>query len=197
MALNPQLYYTDLVQMRTANPFPLMGYSFDKMATAIALAMVQWGPTVQLQGLAVGTLGAGAIAVPLSKVIVPPAPPIVVGAMLSAGVAGSLGSGLGTVVGLAIPKTISVAGQYSGGVSGVGVGADVSKIIKADGSALTGFLSTQFLIFLGPGPANAMLAKGLGTGISKLLLAGGVGAGPVVGPPSISPGGGISKSVLV
>ena len=196
MALVPQLYYSDLASMRSAAPFPLVGFDFDRFAQALSFAMVAWGPTVQLQGVCVGTAGGGAIIPLASKLVLAPNPPIVIAGMASAGLLGPLGVSLGTIVGLALPKTITSAGQYAGGAVGVGVGADVSKVTDADEGTLQSILLPLLIAFLGPGPAAPMMAKGLATGISKLLLTT-AGAGTVAGVPSLAPGTGTSKSVMV
>jgi len=196
MALTPQLYYADLAAMRASSPFPFAGSSFDQMAWAIANAMVTWGPTVALQGVALGTLGVGAINTPTTKMFLVPNPPLVIAGLSSAGLVGPLGVALGTVVGQAIPKTISTAGNYSGAVVGVGVGSDVSKVIKADQAGLAAILLPLLSGFLGPGSATPQLAAGLATGISNLVLTA-TGAGSVVGSASPISGSGSSTSVMV
>jgi len=196
MALTPQMYYADLASMRSSAPFSFVGFDFHKLAHAISLAMIAWGPQVQFQGICMGTAGVGAMMVPGTKVILAPNPPIVIAGLASAGLVGPLGTSIGTVVGLALPKTISTAANYAGGVAGVGIGADVCKCVNADDSSLMSILLPLLIAFMGPGPAAPMLAKGLATGISKLLLTA-VGAGSVVGSPSIVPGSGTSTSVMV
>lgn len=196
MALAPPLYYTELSAFRAAGAFPFGGSSFDRLAWAIAGAMALWGPTVQLQGISIGTAGAGVINTPTTKIVLPPNPPLVLAGLASAGMLGPLSSALATVVGMAIPKTISSFGNYLGTVVGVGVGGDVSKVIVANPATLSAALLSQMSALLGPGPANAMLAQGLGVGIASLLLTA-TGAGTVVGPPSIAPASGASTSVMV
>lgn len=196
MALNPQLYYADLAAMRSAAPFPFLGFSFDQMAWAIATAMVAWGPTVVLRGVCAGTAGAGAISSPTTKMFLPPNPPLVIAGLAEAGMVGPLGISIGTVVGLALPKTISVAGNYVGGVLGVGAGTDLSKVTQADAATLASILLPLCMTFLGPGSGAPQLSQGLSLGISKLVLTT-TGAGTVVGPTSIIPGAGSSTSVMV
>lgn len=196
MAVNPQSFYTDLASFRAASVFPFAGVSFDQLAWAISVGMTSWAPQVKLAGVTAGTAGSGAINTPTTRVVLLPNPALVIAGLASAGVSGPLGTSLGTVVGQAIPKTISTVGQYAGASAGVGVGADVSKVVLAPGPALTSILTPLFTSFLGPGPLGPQVARGLGTGIASLMLTGG-GAGSVVGPPSIAPGGGTSTSVLV
>jgi hypothetical protein len=196
MALTPQLYYADLVAARAASPFPFAGFSFDQLAWAIANAMVSWGPTVTLMGVATGTAGVGALNTPLTKLFLAPNPPLVIAGLSSAGMVGPLATALGTVVGQAIPKTISSWGNYAGGVAGVGTGADVSKVVGASAAGLTSILLPLLQAFLGPGPAATMMARGLGTGIANLVLTA-TGTGSVVGSASIVPAAGSSTSVMV
>lgn len=200
MALTPQILYADLAATRAAGGFPFTGFSFDQMAWAVAFSVASWGVgqkfNLGLTGIATGTAGGGAVNPLVSRLVVPPNPGVVIGSLASAGMVGALGVSLGTVVGLAIPKTFSTVGQYSGVSLGVGVGADVSKITTANAATLIPILSANLASFLGPGPASPMMAVGLGNGIALLLLAG-TGSGSVVGPPSISPGGGSTQSVVV
>jgi len=192
MALTRALYYADMVALKGAGLFAFDGVPFDDLAQSVAAAMMAWGPTVQLKGQAVGTAGAGTINTPTSKVILAPNPPVVIAGLASAGMVGPLSIALGTVVGQALAKTISTSGGYSGAVVGVGIGADVSKVTVADEAKLYNTL----LILLGTGPAASMMARGLATGISKLLLTA-TGAGSVVGSPSTAPATGTSTSVMV
>lgn len=194
--LTPPLLYADLASLRASTTFPFTGVPFDQLAWAIATGVVQWAPSVQLLGVSVGTAGVGTLNVPTTKVLVAPNPPLAIAGLGSAGLLGPLGLALGTVVGQAIPKSISSYGQYSGGVAGVGIGADASKVIFADGSALSALLLPLLIAFMGPGSAAPQMARGLGTAISKLVLTG-TGVGSVVGSPSPVGASGVSKSVLV
>lgn len=196
MALTPPLIYTDLVTLRASAPLPMLGFSFDQLAWAIAYGVAAWAPQVQLAGLAVGTAGAGTLNVVTTKVIVPPNPPLVIGSLSSAGLVGPLALSLGTIVGQAIPKTMLTYGQYTGAAVGVGNGADASKVVFANGPALTAILQPLLNSFVGPGPASLFMAQGLGTGIAALMLTG-TGTGTVVGPPSPAPATGPTTSVLV
>ncbi len=192
MALTAPLYYAELAAFRAVGPLPFGGIAFDKMALAIATAMVSWGPTVTFQGVAVGTAGAGVLAVPTTRIVLPPNPSLVIAGLASSGMIGSLSVSLGTVVGLALPSVISKFGQLFGTVVGVGVGADVSKAIVANSAALYAIL----LPLLGPGLAAPQKALGLSVGIASLLLTA-TGLGTVAGSPSIVPASGSSTSVMV
>jgi len=196
MALTAPLYYADLDTARSSGLFVFGGSNFDQLAWAIAVAMVSWGPTVQFQGVAVGTAGAGAINVPTTKVFLVPNPALVIAGLATAGMVGPLSISLGTVVGQAIAQTISSYGNYMGGVVGVGVGADVSKVIAANPSGLYPILRGQMHSFLGPGQAASMMAAGLASGIASLLLTA-TGAGSVVGSPTPASASGVSTSVMV
>ena len=196
MALNPPMYYADLMYLRAAGVFPFEGPNFNQLAHALAGAMVQWGPSVVLQGIAVGTAGAGTINTATSRVILAPSPALVISGLLSAGMDGPASASLGTVVGQAIPKTISSYGRYAGGVAGVGMGGDISKVVVANAATLYSLLLANMSAALGFGPALAMMAQGLATGIASLLLTA-TGAGTVVGTPSLAPASGVSTSVMV
>lgn len=192
MALTAPLYYAELAAFRAAGMFPFGGAAFDKTAWAIANAMSLWGPSVQFQGVTVGTAGAGAIVTPASKVVLSPNPGLLVTGLSSTGMVGPLSVSLATVVSAALASCLSKFGQYAGVSLGVGVGGDVSKVILADQTSLGGLLLSQ----LGPAPAAPQMAYGLAAGISLLLLTA-TGTGTVTGAVSPAPASGISKSVLV
>jgi hypothetical protein len=198
MALTPPLIYADLAAARASGGFPFAGVNFDRLAWAIAYAVASWFPAggVVLNGISVGTAGAGVINTAASKLILAPAPPLVIGGLVSAGMLGPLSVSLGTVVALGFSKSVTTAGQYAGGVVGVGIGADVSKAVSANGPALIQLLLPYMAAMLGPGPASAQMATGLGTGIAAQALTI-TGTGNVLGSPSIAPASGTSTSVVV
>lgn len=193
MALTAELYYADLAALRAFGTFPFFGYEFDKLARTIADAMVAWGPTVVLQGTSTGMAGVGAINTLTTKITITPNPPLVISEFDAVGLRGPLGLSLGKVIGTAIPLTITKSGQYTGGVLGVGVGFDVSKVTVANEA----LLYTTLLTMLQPaGPAASRMAEGLARGIAALLLTA-VGVGSVVGSLSIVSASGSSTSVMV
>ena len=198
MALTPPLIYADLAAARASGGFPFAGINFDRMAWAIAYAVVAWYQSggVTLKGVSIGTAGAGTIATPASKLVLLPNPPLVIGGLASAGMVGPLSVSLGTVVALGLAKTVTTYGQYAGGVVGVGIGGDVSKAVIVNAPNLIAQLVVFLASMLGPGPASAQMATGLGTGIAALALTI-AGTGTVVGSPSIFPATGQSTSVVV
>ena len=196
MPLTPPLIYADMASARAACSFPFTRMPFDQLAWALASGIVQWAPTVQLTGVSVGTAGAGTINTLASKVFLAPNPPLAIAGMGSAGLVGPPGIALGTVIGQAVPKALTSYAGYAGGVAGVGVGGDVSKVVAASGSGLAALLVPLLAGFLGPGPASAQMAKGLGQAVANLVLTA-TATGNVVGTPSPSAASGVSKSVLV
>ena len=198
MALNPSTIYSDLVTVRAAGPFPFLGSNFDRLAWALGFAVTRWFSSggVLLQGVSSGTAGAGAINVPTTRLSLPPAPQLVVGGLATAGMVGPLSLSLGVVVSAGLSRSVSTSGQYTGGVVGVGVGADITKAVSANGQALTSLLLPYIATFLGPGPAAPQMAAGLGTGIALHALTI-IGGGSVVGPPSVVPAGGTSTGIIV
>lgn len=197
MALTPPLIYADLATARASGGFPFAGVNFDRMAWAIAYSVVSWLPTgTQLKGVSVGTAGVGAINVPVSKLFLAPNPALVIAGLASAGMVGPLSVSLGSVVAQGLAKSVTVSGQYTGVVAGVGVGGDVSKMVVANGPALVTLLAGYLASMLGPGPASPQMAKGLGTGIASLFMTI-TGTGNVIGPPSPSAATGQSTSVVV
>lgn len=198
MALPPSLIYADLAAARASGGFPFAGVNFDRLAWAIAYALSSWFPAggVVMNGISVGTAGAGFINTAASRLVLVPSPPLVIAGLASAGMVGPLSISLGTVVALGVAKTVTAVGQYAGGVVGVGFGADVSKAVSANGPTLISLLLTHMTAMLGPGPASAQMATGLGTGIAAQALTI-TGTGNVFGSSSIVPASGTSTSVVV
>jgi hypothetical protein len=198
MPLTPAAIYADLAAARASSGFPFMGINFDRLAWAIGYAVVAWTKLggFGMQGVCVGTAGAGTINTLASKVVLVPNPPLVIAGLTSAGMLGPLASSLGTVVAVGIAKSVTSYAQYTGGTVGVGVGGDVSKAVTANAALLIAQLNIYMLSMLGPGPASAQMATGLGTGIASMALTA-TGTGNVVGSVSISPATGTSTSVVV
>ena len=198
MALTPPVLYADLVSARSSGAFAFSGIPFDQLAMAVAYAMAAWFPLqgVRLKGTCVGTAGAGAINTPVSRLFLVPNPSLVIGGLTSAGMSGPLSVSLGTVISSGIAKSVTSYGQYAGGVSGVGVGGDVSKAVSSNGSLLVSQLSSFLSAMMGSGPAMSQMAAGLGAGIAALVL-GITGTGTVIGTSSVSPATGQSNSWVV
>lgn len=198
MSLTPDRIYADLASARASGGFPFAGVNFDRLAWAIGYGVSAWVRVggVVLQGVSVGTAGAGAINTVASKLILAPNPALVIGGLSSAGMNGPLVVSLGTVVALGLAQSVTAVGQYSGGVAGVGVGMDVTKAVAVNTSALISLLLTYMTAMLGAGPASTQMATGLGRGISA-LAATITGTGNVVGSPSPVSASGTSSAVVV
>jgi hypothetical protein len=198
MPLTPALFYADLVAARTAAPFPMAGVQFDRMALGIATAVHLWAAgqpqNVLLQGAAAGATGGGVV--PTGKLVIPPNPAVMIASLNAAGMVGPLAISLGTIVGIAVPKTFSTSGMYVGVSPGVGVGADVAKVVLSNAPSLVALLISNLAAFSGRGPALAQMANGLGNGIARCVLLG-FGFGNVVGVPGPSPAGTTTTSVVV
>ena len=99
-------------------------------------------------------------------------------------------------VGIGVGTSYSASGQYIGTSVGVGVGADVSKVVFANPATLQPLLvsglAAQGLI----GPAAAQLAAALSPGIATMFLTG-FGTGAATGPTGPAPGTGVSKSSII
>lgn len=195
MALTGATITGSILASRTAGVFPLLGVTFNQIAAAIGSAFQLWGigqpQNLALIGGTAGLAGVGVIQAPTSKVIVPPNPGPVVLGLTGAGVKGPTASSVASAVAVGISAAMNASAQYTGPSSGVGVGADVSKIAIANSATLTPIMASTFLSMVGPGPAGQQLAAGLSVGITGLLLLG-TGTGvvsPVPGtfpfPPSI------------
>ena len=200
MALTPPVILASLQAFRTSGSLPMMGVDFDRMAAGIAQAVFQWGvgqpQNLALLGIAVGSGGSGVIAPPATKLIVPPNPGVVLGAMTGAGIAGPTGVSLAAVIANGISSAFTSSGQYSGVSTTVGVGTDNSKIIVSNAASLIGTLNGVLSSMLGAGPSIGMLSTGLGNGIAAMLLQG-TGTGAITGAPGPYPASGSTTSMVV
>lgn len=201
MALTPPLLASSLLASRTAGAFPFGGLAFDALAQGIASGVCAWAisqpQNLALVGASTGTAGAGIILPVTTRLTVPPNVPGVLAALTAAGLNGPLGLALATVVTAGIAGSFTAYGQYTGTSAGVGVGADISKVVVANPATLMATLAAAIGPMYGTGgPALGMLCAGLANGISALLL-GGTGIGSVTGPPSPSGGVGVTNSVVI
>lgn len=196
--LTPPVIYAELAAARSAGQFGFAGYNFDQLAWSIAYAVSAWFKSsgVTLKGVSVGTAGVGTINVPASKLLLAPHTSLVLAGLQSAGMKGPLSVSLGTVVAIGLAKAVTTYGQYAGGVAGVGIGGDVSKVATVNASSLIAQLKVFMASILGPGAASAQMATGLGTGIAALAFTL-TGTGNVVGSPSLVSASGQSTSVVV
>lgn len=196
MGVSPLSLYIYLMGCRFAGAYPLDGPGFSNLAWAISEAVDDWIllPTnLALAGVATGTVGVGYIPASTTKFIVPPTIPLMTGALAGAGITGPIQSSIATVVTLAVSSVFTIHGGYQGISPTVAVGADVSKVVISNPATLTALLLAKMAENQISGPAAPMLAKGLGDGISLLLLQG-FGWGKVVGTPGPSPSTGASFS---
>jgi len=178
----------------------MSGPAFDKLALGIGIAVQTWGVGNQsnlgLIGATTGTVGAGIINPVTTKLVVPPAMPVVLLALIGAGMVGPLTQPLAAIVALGISQSFTISAQYAGPSAGVGLGADVSKITTSNGSTLITALMNALTATSGSGSGLSIMATGLGNGIANLLMLG-AGIGSVNGPPAPAPGAGTSKSMVV
>ena len=190
MALTPPIIFSALQQSRVAGIFPMLGFSYDRLAMAIASGVCQWGigqpQNLGLLGAVTGISGAGAVNPAGSRLAIPPSIPIMVGALTGAGMLGPAASSLGSAVAIGISSAFTTAGQFTGPVAGVGIGVSAAKVAIANPATLAAILAANFPGLFGAGPAGALLVIGLANGISGVLMVG-AGVGQVVGVPMVPP----------
>ena len=138
---------------------------------AIGLGVVSWcnmNPVNLLViGPNVGSLGLGTVT---GKLIVPPAPPLVIGAFIGAGMVGVKSAEVATAVSLGVSMSFTQSGMYTGPSAGVSIGANVGKIISANGPALGGLILGYFTSMGMTGTNAFQLAMGAGNGIASQRL---------------------------
>jgi len=190
VALAPPVIFTALQQSSLVGIFPLLGVNYVRLCSAIATGVSQWAIgqpyNLALTGAVVGVSGAGAVNPLLTRLIIPPSIPIMVGALIGAGMLGPAASSLGSAVATGIASAFTTAGQFTGPVAGVGNGVSTAKVTVANPVSLAAIFASIFPAMLGPGPASLMLISGLANGISGVLLTG-AGTGQVVGTPTVPP----------
>jgi len=176
--------------------FTIVGQVSSLLAQGIGNTVGTWALTpgnIQITGVTTGTGGAGTV---LGKLGVPPVP----GAsaiMLGAGAIGPMALAIGEAVSLGVSAAFTATAQYTGASVGVGVGADVSKVVFVQTGVLISMLMAfPPAYFAGiPTWGQKPLCTGIGLIVSaQLALA--AGAGAVVGPPSSSAAAGTSTSVI-
>ena len=176
-------------QIRSASP-SLKGTVWLTLTSAIGKAIHPWilSPSnVQLQGVAVGVLGAGSV--PTGKVTVAP----MIGAMRASfvanGLQGSDGMKMAGGIAKGVANAINASGEYYGVSAGVGNGVDTCKTVMANAKTLESQLKASFVSVGYTGADSLKLAKAISVGVSSILLTG-VGTGAVVGSPSPIPSSG-------
>lgn len=182
MAINPTLVAGNI---QAAAP-TYSGVDWATFTLLLGTAFTSWLPSVQTQGVTVGTAGSGAV---LGKLTVPPNPGVMVGAFSSGGLRGVDAATLATAIANGFTTSISQAGQYTGVSAGVGAGSDTSFVVSAPGSVLTGLILSTGQASGFRGVDIASLASAIGVGAQGLMSAAtGVGAVTGAGSPTSASG---------
>jgi len=201
MALTSTSITRALNVTKVAGPFPFNGPAFQKFAIGFGNGVAAWSlgqaSNLGLSGIAVGTAGGGTVSPPTTKILIPPAVPLLLEALSGSGISGPVALSLATTVALGISKVFTSEAQYFGVAAAVGAGQDISKITVANPVTLTGLLLSNLTgAFGGTGLHLPQLATGLARGISSQLLLG-TGTGTVVGVASPTPASGPTYSVVI
>lgn len=185
MSLNPALIAGSILSAA-----PMTGIQWPLICQGIGIAIFEWtiAGGVGLVGVSVGGVGP----VIGLKMILPPAPALVLSGVTSAGLAGPSAAEIATAVAVGISISVSSFGSYTGVVAGGAIGSpgvDASKVVTANNVMLTSLLVTSFASVGMTGPSAGQLATGLGLGVSLMMMTGtGTGVVPAAGTggPSIS-----------
>lgn len=167
-----------------------------QLTQAIGLGVFSWAVSnpvnLVLLGANTGTLGAGMVN---GKLVVPPAPPLVIGAFTSMGIVGTMAPVLATAVSIGVSNSFTQSGMYMGPAAGVSVGADASKVVVSNPATLAGMIlgSMTALGIVNP-VGSPRLATALAMGISANVALG-FGTGVVV-PAAVGPGPGVGASPM-
>lgn len=165
------------------------------VARGVANAVMAWisNPiNVQVQGSTSGVAGAGTVA---GKMLFPsPGGPIVASGLTQSSVLGLTAAGVGQVIGAGLGSAFNASAQYQGTSPGVGTGADVSKVARANKATLQPLLLSNLQGARVNGITLPQFATGLALGIADLVLTG-TGLGGVTGSASIV--GATSTSISV
>ena len=183
MPIIPSIIAADI---RAASTFS--GSQWGPITEAIGVSIFEWAAGNPLNVLMVGsTVGVTGTGMVMGKVMLPPAPGLVVGAFTSTGMTGTKSAEMATAVSLGVSNAINKAGMYQGASAGVGLGTDISKVVLSNAPALIGLIIKNLRAFTGGGGATTeQLATALGNGIAaNVALAFTQGVGVSTG--SVSP----------
>ena len=164
------------------------------LTEAIGLGVFAWATSnpvnLMLLGATSGTLGAGVVS---GKLIVPPAPPLLIGAFTSLGIVGAVSPVLATGVSVGVSTSFSQSGMYMGPAAGVSLGVDQSKMIVSNPTTLIAqILASMNMLGIVNPVGSPRLATALGMGIAANVALGfGFGA---VAPAGPLPGPGVGSS---
>jgi hypothetical protein len=202
MALVPPAFLEILLASRLVAVNGFAGAAYDQLCLGVANGVCAWAvgqpDNVALEGLAIGAAGVGAV-IPVGSIFtVPPAVPVMMDALVGAGMLGPLAASLATSMTAGISDAFSTLAWYVGISSAVGVGADVSKVTVANAATLIAMLETTLPAAGVVGAGLHQMTIGLGVGIAGLVALG-EGSAPVVGVPIIppAPSTGPTNSVLL
>jgi hypothetical protein len=167
------------------------------VAQGVANAIMAWisNPiNVQVQGSTAGVAGAGTVA---GKMLFPsPGGPIVANGLRTSGVIGVTAAGVGQAIGTGVATALNSSAQYQGTSAGVGTGADVSKVARANKATLQPLLISNLQAARVNGVTVTRLSIGLALGIADLVLTG-TGLGGVTGSASAVAATSTSISVIL
>ena len=188
---------TTLIASLNANfqSVTLVGVNSTVLATAIGTAIGTWSKipsSITLVGATSGTAGVGAVS---GKLTLAPNPTFYESAFVSVGLVGLTKTPLCVALSNAVATTFSTA-LYMGVSSGVGLGADTTKVVFVDGASLVSILNSTFASYAIVGVNSSVLASAISIGVVA-HLATCFGTGAVSGPPSPSVAIGISNSNVV
>jgi hypothetical protein len=176
---------------------PLKGPTWFKVAAATGGGIATWlklGPAATLWvGSVNGTLGGGTVN---GKIFVAPLVPGMVGAFAGVGMVGPTAAKVASAIAVGLANNLNATGTYKGASVGVGVGADVGKVVFANPATLFPVLVGSFAGKGLIGPSAIRMATAITIGTCSILMTGS-GGGAVTGPTGPLPGtGGSVCSIL-
>lgn len=178
----------------------LSGTKWLTVSGAVGLSVEQWvlAGGVSLTGVTTGTAGGGAVVGAPGSLFFPPQPLPLNVALAAVEVLGPTGQLAAAALGVGVANALTTTAGYMGVSIGVGAGTDLSRVVYADPTLLTGLLTANFAAFGVGGPIGLRLAGGVGAGLAALALTGtGVITGIVTGAPAPAPAVGTSTSKVV
>lgn len=173
----------------------IVGVNAPVLASAIGTAIGSWAnvpSNISLVGVTTGTAGIGAIT---GKLTLAPNSVFYETSFSANGLNGVVKQSLCLSLSNAVATAFSTA-IYVGQSYGVGVGADTTKVVFANGSSLVSILNSTFASHTLLGVNSRVLATAISTGVVA-HLATCIGNGAVVGSPSPVPSVGTSNSNVV
>lgn len=179
--------------MLTSTP-TLRGPTNKLIVKGVANAVYRWMKipgNVLIIGSTNGAAGSGQV---LGKLFFPPTASTMRLGFTANGLLGPTAKTLATGIGMGLCVGLNTTAQYKGTSTGA-IGADISKVVFANGATLLPLLKSNLQSVKVRGITSNLLCTAISAGVTGIILTG-TGTGVSVGPAGPAPSTGISRSKI-